>query len=382
MPTSAGIRSFRLWLICRCYICCMLNRYLLLLFILTTACRDQAQDKTISFKDPHIHYMGRIAMTDSAAQLMWTASSISVQFNGRGIKALLKDERGDNYYTVVVDGMPVNTLHLDSSLKTAYTLASGLQPGQHKLELFKRTEWAMGKTWFYGLLPDDGTTLLPAPPAKKRKIEFFGNSITCGYAVEDTAGLDRGTAPYENAYISYAALTARHFDAEFNCTAKSGIGITISWFPLIMPEMYDRLDPEDPNSKWDFSLFNPDVVVINLFQNDAWLVEKPDHEQFKARFGKTAPTADFIITSYKNFVQEVRSKYPGVPIICMLGNMDATKEGAPWPGYVQKAVDLLGDKRISTLIVPYKGTSGHPSRAEQQTLADSLIRFIDAKIRW
>ncbi|MBN9385245.1 MAG: hypothetical protein J0H74_31095 [Chitinophagaceae bacterium] len=359
----------------------MRYRYFLLLFLLCITYYGHAQERAIPFNDPRIHYMGRIAMTDSTAQLCWTASTVSLRFDGTGVSALLKDERGDNYYTVVIDGEPVSTLHLDS-IKKSYTLASGVQPGQHSLELFKRTEWAMGKTWLYALIPDDHTTLLDPLPVQQRKIEFFGNSITCGYAVEDTSGKDRGTAPYENAYISYAAITARHFNAAFNCTAKSGIGITISWFPLIMPEMYDRLDPGNPNSKWDFSLFTPDIVVINLFQNDSWLINMPDHEQFKARFGKTAPGSDLIINAYKNFVQQVRGKYPNAYIICMLGNMDATKSGAPWPGYIQKSVDMLQDEKIFTLFVPFKGTPGHPSRAEQETLADSLIRFIDEHIHW
>jgi len=360
----------------------MRTKCLLLIFTLWMAHgSSRAQKTVVSFNDPRIHYMGRIAMTDSAALLFWTAATVSVRFDGTGMKARLKDERGDNYYIVVLDGKPVSTLRLDIAKKD-YTLASGLRPGKHVLELFKRTEWAMGKSWLYGFIPDGHTTLLSAPPARRRKIEFFGNSITCGYAVEDTSGKDRGTAPYENAYISYASITARHFNAEYNCTAKSGIGITISWFPLIMPEMYDRLDPEDPNSKWDFSLFRPDVVVINLFQNDSWLINMPDHEQFKARFGKTAPGADALVGAYKDFVQKVRGKYRNAYIICMLGNMDATKEGAPWPGYVQKAVDLLGDKKISTLFVPYKGTPGHPSRAEQEALANSLVRAIDKRVRW
>ena len=42
----------------------------------------------------------------------------------------------------------------------------------------------------------------------------------------------------------------------------------VSWFPLIMPEMYDRLTPTEASSKWDFSSYQPDVVVVNLFQND------------------------------------------------------------------------------------------------------------------
>ena len=88
---------------------------------------------------------------------------------------------------------------------------------------------------------------------KKRKIEFYGDSITAGYAVEDTTGKDSPDSTYTNNYLSYASITARHFDAEYSFIIKSGIGVTISWFPIIMPEIYDLTDPQDPQSKWDFS---------------------------------------------------------------------------------------------------------------------------------
>ena len=354
-------------------------QFLLLWLLCLSACR--AQDNIIGFSDPRIHYMGRTITRDNSAELSWTATTVTISFDGTGIRALLKDQLGDNYYNVIVDGKVTMILHPDKE-KRLYTLASGLPPGVHSLELFKRTEWAMGKTWLYGLLPDAHTTLLSAPPAPERKIEFYGNSITCGYAVEDSSGKDRGTAPYENAYIAYASITARHFNADYHCVTKSGIGILISWFPLIMPEMWDRADATDTLSKWDFKQWTPDLVVINLFQNDAWLTNMPDHEQFKARFGKTAPDSNTIVQAYRKFVQGVREKYPAASIICMLGNMDASKAGAPWPGYIQKAVGLLGDKNIYTLIVPFKGTPGHPNIAEQKILADSLINFIDKHINW
>ena len=127
----------------------------------------------------------------------------------------------------------MSVLHPDS-IQKEYTLASGLSAGNHSLELFKRTEWTMGKTWLYEITLDKGSLILPSA-ANKRKMEFFGNSITCGYAVIDSTGQDRGTAPYESSYLSYATLTAKHFNAEFNLTIRSGIGILVSWFPQIMP---------------------------------------------------------------------------------------------------------------------------------------------------
>jgi hypothetical protein len=149
-----------------------------------------------------------------------------------------------------------------------------------------------------------------------------------------------------------------------------------------MPEMYDRLDGGDPGSKWDFSKYRPDLVVINLFQNDCWLVKIPTHDQFKARFGATAPTDGQLIAAYRAFVSSVRNKYPAAKIICALGSMDATRSGAPWPGYIEKAVSELNDPNVLTHFFPYKGTPGHPSAREQQAMADDLIAFIEKNIKW
>lgn len=341
----------------------------------------KAQQPSIKPSDPNIHYMGRTAVSDESAVLSWSGNAIYVNFYGTGISAILSDERSDNNFNVIVDGKVVSILHPDKDRKE-YTLVSGLPAGKHSLELFKRTEWAMGKTWFYGFTLNKGEKLLPPPPLKKHKIEFFGNSISCGYADEDSSGKDRGTSTYENGYLSYAALTARHFNAEYYNTSKSGIGITVSWFPLIMPEMYSRLDATDSLSKWDFSKYTPDVVVINLFQNDSWIVTHPDNEQFKARFGAKAPAPEFIINAYINFVKNVRGKYSKAKIICILGSMDATKAGSPWPGYIQKAVDSLNDKSVYAHFIPYKNTPGHPSVKEQQDMADDLIKYIEANIVW
>ncbi|MDB4904855.1 MAG: celE 1 [Mucilaginibacter sp.] len=340
-----------------------------------------AAQTIIKANDTHIHYMGRIAMTDSTAELSWPASSIKVNFIGTEIRAILKDERSDNNYNVIVDNKVVSVLH-PLQIKKEYVLAVGLSAGKHTLELFKRTESNMGKTWFYQFGLGKGEKILPPPPTNKRKMEFFGNSISCGYADEDTTGKDRGTSPYENGYISYAAITARHFNAELHNTSKSGIGVTVSWFPLTMPEMYDRLDATDPNSKWDFSKYTPDLVVINLFQNDSWIVNLPNNDQFKARFGNTPPTPEFIINAYVFFVKTVRGKYPKANMICTLGSMDATKSGSPWPGYIEKAVAGLNDKKIYTHFIPYKNTNGHPSAKEQQIMANDLIGFIEQNIKW
>ncbi|MGN6194193.1 MAG: SGNH/GDSL hydrolase family protein [Ginsengibacter sp.] len=339
-----------------------------------------AQDHFISFKDKDLSYEGRILFTGDAAELMWPGTSISINFKGTGISGEFRDQDTSNYYNVIIDHDSIREIQFDTSKKIV-ALASGLPFGNHSLQIFKRTEWDKGKTWFYGFVINNQTKLLRPGKKPKRKIEFFGNSITCGYAINDTA-TDSPAGYYENNYDSYSAITARYFNAQYHCTSKSGIGIMVSWFPLTMPEMYNRLDPTDSTSKWDFSKYTPDVVVINLLQNDSWIVKMPENEQFKIKFGTTPPSEAQIIQSYKNFVQKIRNVYPNAQIICMLGNMDITKKGSPWPGYVREAVKELNDHKIFAYIAPFKGTKGHPKVKEQKLLAEGLIQFINDHIRW
>ncbi len=305
---------------------------------------------------------------------------MKMNFEGDAVKARLQDNTGKSYYNVLLDGQQLSILQPDTSARL-YTLAEGLKSGPHTIELFKRTEWDKGTTTFYGFELEGGKTL-PVSAPKTRTIEFYGNSITAGYAAEDYSGKDSPEGTNTNNYVSYAALTARHFDADYTCICKSGIGITVSWEANIMPDIYDRLNPSDPASKWDFSQKQPDVVLVNLFQNDSWIVNLPNNEQFKRRFGTTKPTEEFLINAYQNFVRSIRSKYPNAHIIAMLGNMDITRAGSPWPGYVEKAVTGLQDPKIHTLFAPYKNTPGHPRVEEQKAMADLLIAFIQKKLNW
>ena len=334
----------------------------------------------VGYRNKQIHYMGRISYRDSAAVLTWSASSAVINFYGTGAKATLKDESGFDLMTVVVDDKVVNTIQ-PGTLKKEYTLISGLPAGRHKLELFKRTEYDMGRLMFYKFTLDSGTRLL-TPPVYKHRIEFYGNSITCGYAIEDLEKKDRGTYEYENGYKSYANITARYFNSDLSVIAKSGIGITVSWFNYIMPDIYNLTDAKDPASVWNFSKYEPEVVVVNLFQNDSWIVTHPDNAQFIARFGDKAPKSDFIIKAYQDFIKKIRNKYPSAKIICALGNMDATAKGSAWPGYIKQAVENTKDKEIITCFFPYKNTAGHPTAQEQQEIADQLIGFIHKTMHW
>lgn len=357
------------------------KNFFILLIVFFIFGKNSAQKIFIPFNSPNISYEGRVNFKDNFANLYWSGSNINLNFKGSEISAILKDTDTANYYNVIIDDKVVSKIKLDT-IKRTYLLASGLSMQNHKLQIFKRTEWDKGTTSFYGFETNENTKQLSKSKPKKRKIEFYGNSITCGYGIEDYSINDSGSGHFENNYLTYAALTACHFDAQYFCISRSGIGITVSWHPEIMPEIFDLTNPKDKNSKWDFNKYTPDIVVINLLQNDSWIVNIPDNDQFKIRFGTKAPTEDFIINAYENFVKSIRLKYPNAHIICALGSMDITQEKSLWPSYVTRVVNNLNDKKIYTHFFKFKNTDGHPKVEEQKQMADSLITFIDQTIEW
>ncbi len=357
------------------------NSILIGFLILTFACSNK-QELYIDSSNPQIVYNGRIDSTEAkGARLFWSGTSLKLNFEGESIEALMKDENGENYYNVMLNNDSLMILRPDT-IKGYHQLASDLPKGKHTIEIFKRTEWNRGASSFYGFKIKGNPKLLPKSPPSNRKIEFYGNSITAGYAVEDVTGKDSPDSTYTNNYASYAAITARHFNADYHCICRSGIGIMVSWIPVIMPEIYDRLDPREPTSKWDFSLYQPDVVVINLFQNDSWIVNYPENEEFKKRFGAKAPDEEYIINAYQQFLDNLRNQYPEATIICSLGGMDAAKQGSKWIDYINQAVVNTNDGAILTHFMPYIESTTHPSVEDQKKMAKSLITFLEDTIVW
>ena len=349
------------------------------LFLLS--CQEK-KEVFVNFSNLELNYSGRVNFDNKeGAEFYWTGSSIKMNFEGEKVSAILKDESGDNYYNVIVDDKLKAIIQPDT-IKKSYTLVSNLSKGKHTIELFRRNDWNRGKTQFFGFIINNYAKLLPKTESTSRKIEFYGDSISVGYANEDTSGADSPHGVNTNNYLSYSALVARHYDAEYQCICKSGTGITVSWHSLTMDELYSKLVPTKEESQWDFSMYQPEIVVINLFQNDSWLINLPEHKEFKKRFGSSTPRDEYFVEMYETFVSKIRTHYPDANIICTLGSMDAVKNGSKWRDFIELAVRNMKDQKIFTHYMPYNNSKGHPSILDHQQMAKSLIKFIDQNIKW
>lgn len=326
-------------------------------------------------------YTGRIDFTDKKSpSISWTGTSIKANFTGTSLAIKLDDQFGKNYFNIFIDGETQHPYVLEAKQgEQTYVINTALNTGNHTLEIYKRTEGEEGATVFKGLLLDKGAKLLPPPARPSRRIEIYGDSISTGMGNE---GADNGMdhlLSEKNNYWAYGAITARNVNAELHTISQSGIGIMISWFPFIMPQFYDQLSAVGNNdTQWNFSQWTPDVVVINLFQNDSWLIDREKRLQ-------PIPTDAQRVQAYINFVRSVRAKYPKAQIICALGSMDATAT-PKWPGYITAAVERMkkenNDQKLDTIFFEFTGYGGHPRITQHKANAEKLTAFIKQKMNW
>ncbi|MHC5116942.1 MAG: GDSL-type esterase/lipase family protein [Planctomycetota bacterium] len=269
---------------------------------------------TIDANNANIQYTGRIVFDDPLApEFTWPGCYLIANFEGTSINVKLHDY-GDNYFYVIIDDGTPTLIDLTPGAST-YTVATGLTDAVHKIQLFKRTETQEGKVEFTGFELDDGKSLVAPPPRPRRRIEFYGDSITAGHSVAVAApGDDTNDAWGKDNYYAHGAVTAINLNAEYHCIARSGIPIVRAWGSEVdMPNnYYDRHDALTGTSQWDFGQWTPHIVVINLGQNDKWHgVTKAEAEAAYLAFGLT-----------------LRGHYPDAHIIFALGNMDC-QNGQP-----------------------------------------------------
>jgi hypothetical protein len=335
---------------------------------------------TVAPSDKHLLYTGRIDFAQADAPVItWPNTAIAGNFTGTSLSITLDDEKGKNYFNVFIDGDMASPLIIEAGQGSKkYDVIAGLAPGKHSFLITKRTEGEEGATVFRGLELADGGQMLAPPARPKRRIEFFGDSITSGMGDEAPLNGRDDVSRDKNSFLSYAGITARSLNAELHQTSQSGIGVMISWFPFTMPDFYDQLSAVGNNdTRWDFASWTPDVVVVNLLQNDRWLIG--DRHQLQPE-----PDDAGRIAAYEKFVKRIRALYPKAYIVCALGSMDATRD-PQWPGYVKSAVEEMrkgGDKRIDTVFFPFTGYGAHPRLKHQRDNAEILTAFIRKKMNW
>jgi hypothetical protein len=182
--------------------------------------------------DSCFRYEGRIDFSDTNAPvIVWQASRISIDFLGDAVGLLFADAKGQNYFDAEVDGS--NTVvTVNQGMSTSPAMLTGFGSGRHRLRLFKRSEAAAGTIRFRGIALSAGSTVwVPAAPDYRLAMEFIGDSITVGACNEDGAADQWTNRLTHDCAFSYAALTAKAFDADYRNISVRPIHL----WPICMP---------------------------------------------------------------------------------------------------------------------------------------------------
>jgi lysophospholipase L1-like esterase len=333
----------------------------------------------IAADNPLIRYTGRIDFSDpKRPRFDWPAVTIEAAFEGTSIAAQLED--GGNSYDVTIDG-EASVLRTQPG-QTRYPLAEGLRDGQHMVRLVKRTETFYGTPHFLGFEVDAGRKLIPLPPAKERRIEFIGDSITAGYGVEGESPTCIYSPETENAALTYAAQTAAQLDAAYTIAAVSGVGVVRNYnsdgamSAGTMLTYYGRTVANDPQENWAFREWVPDAVVINLGTNDYSTTPHPEGEVF--------------LEGYTNLIIKVRERYPQAHIFAVAGPLMVGPAEDTIRSVVTQMNEVLKDNRIHFVLVENTlelsaldfGCDWHPNVSGQAKIAAQLAPAMAEVLGW
>ena|SRR5258705_732991 len=352
------------------------RQVILVTSLVTLAGCAQSQDKSLRFypaDHKYIQYIGRIDFTNPKLPRFWQPGVyINIKIKGPSCKIILNDEvlwgKNHNYLELVING---KEKRLQTKAARDTLSLDNLTADINTISFYKNTEANIGYLELVGVMCEE---LLPPPSSPDRKIEFIGNSITCG-AGSDLSEIPCGKGVWQdqhNAYMSYGPVTARALNAQYHLSAVSGIGLMHSCcnMNIIMPPVFDKVSMRNDTIRWNFEKYQPDVVTICLGQNDG--------------IQDSTTFAD----NYISFIKQLRGYYPGAMLICLTSPMANASLAAFMKKLLNAVVsrlNALGDKKLTSYFFSkqfHNGCDGHPDLAEHQVIANELTTFIRKTMKW
>ena len=342
--------------------------------------------------DKRILYTGRISFTNPDRPA-WNYPGVQIiaAFEGTSLRMIAKPKSG--YFMAQIDQAEPFKVAFRGERDSVVTLATALPEGRHLVRLMYVIEGYEFFPEFWGFVLDKGRQLVAPPALPSRKIEFIGNSITCGYGNEGLKkeeGFDYAT---ENHYYSYASIAARNLDAQHWVVARSGIGAYRNYNgpktgnpESNMPVQYEytgyawkpelRKEPTFLQEKWDFSRYQPNVVCINLGTND---LSTPNYDLSLLKKG------------YQKLLKMARQHNPKAKIVFLTGTMLYNKEMELQKQLLDEVTaeaQKAGDKDIYRFDMPpissnaFYGNDWHPNVYQDEKMAGELTAFLRTLMNW
>lgn len=330
-----------------------------------------------------IRVSGRAVWQDGALFLSHAASYIEFWFEGQCLEADFASEGGADDFKawigVFADDEEVKRIALQAGVNR-YLLWESEQTKRVKIRLVKMSENQYAYASVQKFYTDENAKIAKTE-GKPYRLQFIGDSITCGFGNEGKAG-DGFATGTENPLKAYAARTADKLNAEATLIAWSGIGIISSYVDpgvevpntgVLVPVIYPYVDYSLQcrmgweRQEFDFASDECNLIVINLGTNDSSYTR--NHEDRKAAFQ----------TAYIEFLQYLCSKYKDVPVVCTAGAMNSLLNEE-----IAAAAECAGTKGYPVYYMEFtpkdeedgEGAVGHPSLTRHEKMANQLALWI------
>ncbi len=348
---------------------------MVLLFSLATSAQMTNQNNSL------ISCKGRIEKTkDNKIILISPASSVSFNFTGNTCEIFLQSIdiwEHHNYVCLELDGKYMGRLRIEKGKMKSYPILVSSITKTHHLSIYKATEAASGNILFAGTT----AKLAPISSQKKKKIEFIGDSITCG-AQNDPSQVPCDQGEYfdhHNAYLAYGPVVSRSLNVDFSLSSVSGIGIYRNWNDEhidepIMNDVYENLYLNTEHLKPNPFNYNPDLVSICLGTND---FSDGDHIKARLPFDEKK-----YITNYIKLIKMVYKHNPKARIVLLDSPMVAGDKNKTLVKCLKSVVKAFENDKSHKKIALFQfkpmtayGCGGHPDIKDNQLMADQLTPF-------
>jgi hypothetical protein len=327
-------------------------------------------------------FCGRIKDKENSKEFIWPGSWVKIRFKGDSITALIKNSHScyENSVGFLIDG-EIQKKELPEGNEVCAISATGLPFGEHELTLYKRMDLCHYFDFLGFVLGKDGE-VLPAPPLPGRRIEAYGDSITCGEASEASGCAGKPDPDHQgelsNSFYSYAHMAAERLGACLHNNSQGGLalldntGYFLAPMSLGLESLYNKLRPNPQLGDiepWDFS-FKPHVIILAIGQNDAY----PDNYMASDYNCKASA---YWRKRYLEFVKTLRKLNPHSAIICMTTILE---HHPSWDDAIDEACLKLRDSSVHRFRFKKNGsgTPGHARKAEAEEMAEELAAFIES----
>lgn len=333
---------------------------------------------------PYLQYSGRIDFENPKEPvLVYAATNIKLRFNGTGINVNLANHKNYaiNSMGFILDGVMGRFDLVNNDKPHNYVIARNLPEGEHELLLYKRQDGCHYVT-LYGF--DLDGTLMEVGPKPTRRIEVFGDSVSCGEVSEaidyvGQADPENHDGIFSNSYYSYSWIAARKLGAELHDTSQGGMALldATGWFNypdfVGAESCYDKIQYNPflgERKPWDFTKYVPQVVVLALGQNDSnpedYMAEDYDGE--KAQNWRK---------HYRAFIETLMEKYPKAVFVLTTTILNHNEA---WDRAIDEVAQSFTNGKVTHFLYTKNGcgTHGHIRIPEAEVMADELVAHINS----